>query len=374
MGATVVLALLVAAAFAAPPEFTVEEKSHWAWQPPRRPVVPTPRGSAAWITNPIDAFVLQRLETSQVEPAAPASREQLLRRLTFDLIGLPPRPEEIDAFLADDSPDAYERVVDRLLASPQYGERWGRHWLDLARYAESNGFEFDEIRPDAWRYRDYVIRAFNEDRPYDRFVQEQLAGDELFPNDPQALVATGFNLLGPDMTDSSDQVQRRLNTLNDMTDTAGLVFLGMTIGCCRCHDHKFEPLPQRDYYRLQAFFAPAAFRKDLPIADPAERAAFDSALAEYERLITPTKETMERLEAPYRRRIYEKKLANLAEEARIAHQTPAVERTIAQKELVEKTARLLVVSNPEVVQAMSEADRAEHKRLQVELIRQRTLT
>src|SRR5207249_5304913 len=144
------------------------------------------------------------------------------RRVTFDLTGWPPTPEEIEAFLADKSPDAYEKVVDRLLGSPHYGERWGRHWLDLARYADTNGYEFDEPRPDAWRYRDWVIRSFNADMPYDRFVTEQLAGDEAFPDDPDARIATGFNLLGPDMTDSADQAQRRLNTLNDKTDTAAL--------------------------------------------------------------------------------------------------------------------------------------------------------
>ena len=149
----------------------------------------------------------------------------------------------------DKSPDAWAKVVDRLLASPAYGERWGRHWLDLARYADTNGYEFDEPRPDAWRYRDYVIRSFNADKPFDRFIIEQLAGDEAFPNDPDALVATGFNLLGPDMTDSADQPQRRLNTLNDMTDTAALAFLGLTAACARCHDHKFEPFPQTDYFR-----------------------------------------------------------------------------------------------------------------------------
>src|SRR5205823_2134345 len=157
------------------------------------------------VKNPIDAFILSKLEAAGIMPAPPATREQLLRRVTFDLIGLPPSPAEIDAFLADGSPQAWERVVDRLLASPHYGERWGQHWLDLARYAESNGFEHDEIRPDAWRYRDYVIRAFNSNKPYDRFIKEQIAGDELYPNDPDALIATGFNLLGPDMTDAASQ-------------------------------------------------------------------------------------------------------------------------------------------------------------------------
>src|SRR5262249_30171963 len=158
---------------------------------------------------------------------------------------------------ADAWPRAWEHVIDRLLASPHYGERWGRHWLDLARYADSNGFEFDEHRPDAWRYRDYVIAAFNADKPYDRFVAEQMAGDELFPEQADALVATGLNLLGPDMTDASDQAKRRQDTLDDVTDTVGLAFLGLTLGCARCHDHKFDPIPQSDYYRLQAFFTPA---------------------------------------------------------------------------------------------------------------------
>src|SRR5262245_27961320 len=247
------------------------KRDHWAWKAPVRPAVPAVR-DAGWVRNPIDAFVLVRLEAEGLAPAPPATREQLLRRVTFDLTGLPPTPEEIDAFLADTAPGAYERVVERLLASPHYGERWGRHWLDLARFAESNGYEHDEVRPGAWRYRDYVIRALNGDRPYDRFVREQLAGDELYPDDPDALAATGFNLLGPDMTDSADQARRRQNTLDDMTDSAGLAFLGLTVGCARCHDHKFEPIPQRDFYRLQAFFAPAAFRPDLPVATPEEKA------------------------------------------------------------------------------------------------------
>src|SRR5579883_888315 len=193
------------------------QANHWAWKKPVRPPVPAVKDTA-WANNPIDRFILARLEAAGLRPAPPASREQLLRRVTFDLIGLPPTPAEIDAFVHDPAPNAYEKVIDRLLLSPQYGERWGRHWLDLARYAESNGYEHDEIRPNAWRYRDYVIQSFNADKPYDRFVKEQLAGDELYPDDPAAIVATAFNLLGPDMTDASDQAQRRQNTLNDMTD------------------------------------------------------------------------------------------------------------------------------------------------------------
>ncbi len=219
----------------------------------------------------------------------------------------------MDAFANDRSAGAWETVIDRLLASPRYGERWGRHWLDLARFAESNGYEFDEIRPNAWRYRDYVIASFNGDKPYDRFVVEQLAGDELFPDNPLALTATGFNLLGPDMTDASSQAQRRQNTLDDMTDTAGLVFLGLTIGCARCHNHKFEPIPQRDFYRLQAFFTPAVFRKDLPVADRETRQAYARQLTRYQQLIKAATDALTALEEPVRQKLFEAKLAALAD-------------------------------------------------------------
>jgi hypothetical protein len=341
-------------------------KEHWAWKPPVRPPLPAIK-NAAWVRNPIDAFILAKLEATGLTPAPPASREQLLRRMTLDLIGLPPTPTEIDAFLADTSPHAWKRVIDRLLASPHYGERWGRHWLDLARYADSNGYEFDEPRPDAWRYRDYVIASFNTDKPYDRFVAEQLAGDELFPEQADALIATGFNVLGPDMTDASDQAKRRQDTLNDMTDTAGLVFLGLTLGCARCHDHKFEPIPQSDYYRLQAFFAPASFRRDLPIASAGQRVSHEAAARQYTALVKPIRDALADLETPYRRRLYEKRLAALADEARAAHQTPAEKRTAAQKALVEKTDRLLVVAPQAIVEAMTPEDRRRQRDLQEQL-------
>ena len=344
------------------------QREHWAWTRPVRPTVPAVQDSA-WVRNPVDAFVLARLEAAGLRPAAAAPREQLLRRVTLDLTGLPPTPREIDAFVSDPSPDAWEKVVERLLASPRYGERWGRHWLDLARFAESNGYEFDEVRPDAWRYRDYVIAAFNDDKPYDRFVKEQLAGDELYPDDPAALVATGFNVLGPDMTDSSDQPQRRQNTLNDMTDTAGLVFLGMTVACARCHDHKFEPIPQTDYYRLQAFLTPAVFRRDLPIATGRQRAGYEAAFKDYTALVKPIQDEITALEEPYRGRLLEEKLAKLSDEAQAAHRTPEARRTAAQKELVDKTTRLLGISPQSVVQAMTAADRARHVELLEELKR-----
>src|SRR5436853_169435 len=248
---------------------------------------------------------------------------------------------------------SFSRLLDRLLASPRYGERQATFWLDLVRYAESDGFKADDPRPNAWRYRDYVIRSFNRDKPYDRFIREQLAGDELYPDDPDALIATGFNLLGPDMTDSSDQAQRRQNTLNDMTDTAGLAFLGLTVACARCHDHKFEPIPQTDYYRLQAFFTPVVFRRDLPIATAAERAAHQAAERAYAALVRPIQDELADLERPYREKLYAERLAKLSDEARAAHQTPEERRTAAQKEVVEKTNRLLGVSPQSIVQALT---------------------
>src|SRR5437899_3171625 len=204
------------------------DRQHWAFQP-LKPVQPPRVESKSEVQNPIDRFILCQLRTNHLQLAPRAAREQLIRRLSFDLIGLPPTIEEIDAFVHDSSARAYEKLVDRLLASPHYGERWGRHWLDLARFAESHGFEHDAVRPHSWRYRDYVIKSFNADKPYDRFIREQLAGDQLLPDDPDSLIATSFNLLGPDMVDSADQVQRRHNTLNDMTDPAAPVFLGQTI-------------------------------------------------------------------------------------------------------------------------------------------------
>jgi len=353
---------------------TAEQRKHWSWQPlirPELPSLPPPSPGRVkdthWPRNPVDRYILARLEAAGLQPAMPASRTQLLRRVTLDLIGLPPTLDEIRDFNTDPSPFAWEKVIDRLLASPHYGERWGRHWLDLVRFAESNGYEFDELRPDAWRYRDYVIQSLNDDKPFDRFIKEQLAGDELFPADPQALVATGFNLLGPDMTDSSDQLQRRHNTLNDMTDTTALVFLGMTLGCARCHDHKFEPISQADYFRLQAFFAPAQFRHDLPVMRPDQRAGFELALARFKAVLQPLQDALTKLEEPHRHKLREEKLARLPEDVQQAHRTPSEQRSPAQQELVEKTVRQVGVALADVVKLMSSSEQARHRDLQEQI-------
>ncbi|HZY89725.1 MAG TPA: DUF1549 domain-containing protein, partial [Gemmataceae bacterium] len=228
----------------------------WSLQPVRRP--PLPRvARPEWCRTPIDAFVLARLEASGLAPAPEADRRTLLRRLTLDLTGLLPTPEEVDAFAADRSPDAYEHAADRLLASPAYGERWGRHWLDVVRFAESHGYEMNTLRPGAWPYRDYVIRAFNSALPYSRFVREQLAGES--DRDPLSAAATGFLVGGPhDLVvnaTAEGKRQQRMDDLFDIVSTTGTTFLGLTVGCARCHDHKFDPISQKDFYGLQAVFA-----------------------------------------------------------------------------------------------------------------------
>jgi hypothetical protein len=245
------------------------------------------------IRDPIDAFVLARLRAEGLRPAPEADRRTLIRRVTFDLTGLPPTPEEVDAFVSDPSPDAYERLVDRLLADPRYGEQWGRHWLDVVRYAETEGFEYDREHPGAWRYRDYVVRAFAEDRPYDRFVREQLAGDETAPDDRDALIAAGFHRLGPVRRNAGNPelAFSRHEVLTEMTDALGAVFLGLTVGCARCHDHKFDAFSQEDYYRLQAFLA-AAQEHDVILAPPAAQAEWKARNEKLQKEIKKVKESL----------------------------------------------------------------------------------
>ena len=336
--------------------------NHWAFQPVARVEPPTAQASSG-NHHPIDRLV-RAAPTPKAHDFAPrASREQLIRRVTFGLIGLPPTPEEIDAFSYDRSPDAWDRLIDRLLASPHYGERWARHWLDLARFAESDGFEHDALRPHSWRYRDYVIQSFNEDKPYERFIREQVAGDELWPGEPSALIATAFNLLGPDMVDSADQVQRRLNTLNDATDTTASVFLGLTFGCARCHDHKFEPITQHDYFSMQAFFTPVKFEHDLPVPTSAERKAHDESMTQYRAKADTTQKQLDALEAPHRARLYEQKLDKLSEDAQLAHRTPKASRTMEQEGTVQETAPALKITDAEVVKLLSKEETIRRKQL-----------
>src|SRR4051812_7714431 len=253
-----------------------QTNTHWAFQPAVRPTLPA--ASAARVTeNAIDRFILAALEQKKLTPSPEADRRTLIRRVYFDLTGLPPTPDEVSAFAEDRDPAAYERLIDRLLASPRYGERWARHWLDVVHFGESHGYDKDKIRLHAWPYRDYVIRSFNQDKPYSRFVQEQLAADVLFPGDPSLIPALGFAAAGPfnqsalvEQVDGTDCRKIALNLdRDDMVGSLAATFLSVTVHCARCHEHKFDPISQRDYYRLQAVFAGVG-RAERPIeTDPA---------------------------------------------------------------------------------------------------------
>ncbi|MGL4553207.1 MAG: DUF1549 domain-containing protein, partial [Gemmataceae bacterium] len=253
---------------------TAKDREWWAYRPLKRPAVPDAGGA------PIDRFVRAKLMSAGLSPNPPASRLALARRAYYDLTGLPPTPEQVDAFLTDARPDAYERLVDQLLASPAYGERWGRHWLDLVRYAESHGYERDSAKPFAWRYRDYVVAAFNDNKPYDRFVHEQLAGDDL--GTAEGLIATGYYRLGIWDDEPADKLLAKYDVLDGVVSTTSNVFLGMSVGCARCHDHKKDPIPQKDYYRLLAVFRDVTDmnRENLrKVATPAERERHAAAVA-----------------------------------------------------------------------------------------------
>ena len=234
-------------------QITAKDRAHWAFQPVKEPPIPTVK-NAAWVTNPIDAFILARLEAKGLSPNPPADKRQLVRRLYYDLTGLPPTPAEVEAFVADSSPGAYDALVDRLLDSPHYGEKWGRigsTWFAMPRPTATSA---TIAKPNVWRYRDYVIRSLNEDKPYDQFVREQLAGDELSPPTPDSLIATGYYRLGIWDDEPADRDLARYDELDDIVATTGQVFLGLTVDCARCHDHKIDPIPQKDYYKLLSFF------------------------------------------------------------------------------------------------------------------------
>lgn len=295
----------------------------WAFTTPKRPTLPKVKSASS---NPIDAFISERTEAAGITLSPMADRRVLIRRLTFDLLGLPPTPEEIEAFVSDRSPDAYRRLIDRLLASQHYGERWARLWLDLVRYADSDGFKSDRLRPDAFRYRDWVIKALNADMPYDRFLSLQLAGDEIAPGDPDALIATGFYRHYPDEDNATGLHQRRQEILDDITDTVGATFLGLTFGCARCHDHKYDPIRQEDYFRLQAFFA--GFNpKCVPLSDggPAGK--------HWREVTDQLRKQMESIESKAQQDHWKDRFPRFPLEVRQAVQTPVGKRTPLQAQI-----------------------------------------
>jgi hypothetical protein len=299
-----------------------KEKSWWAYQPVKRPALPA--GQAA---NPVDRFLDARLAQESLTAAPEADRAVLIRRATFDATGLPPSPEEVAAFVKDPDPQAYPKLVDRLLASPAYGQRMARAWLDLVRYADSDGFRIDDFRPTAWRYRDYVIKAYNENKPYDRFVQEQLAGDELFPGDPDALTALGYLRHWIYEYNNRDARGQWENILNDVTDTTGDVFLGAGMLCARCHDHKFDPILQRDYYALRSFF-----NNTLPVEDRIawtkdEAAEHARKLAKWEQETQSIRAEIAALEKKYRADATRKAIEIFPDDVQAMINKPADQRT-----------------------------------------------
>ncbi len=324
--------------------FTPAQRNYWAFQPVRRTEPPAVQ-NRNWIVNPIDGFIAAKLEAKGLKPSPPADRITLLRRASFDLIGLPPTPQEVEQFVADQSPAAYEKVVDRLLASPRYGERWARHWLDLARYAESEGFKSDETRPNAWRYRDYVIQSFNANKPYDRFVKEQIAGDELWPNDPQARVATAFNRHYPDESNARNLMQRRQEILNDVTDTVGATFLAMTYGCARCHTHKFDPILHTDYYRLQAFFANTAADDEIPMIAPQEMADYRAKKEVWNFKTKPIRDQIASLIDEPRAKLLKEFVDKYPAEIQAVIAKPAAERTPFDWQMYAKAKPYLVIDD-----------------------------
>ncbi len=285
---------------------TEEAKKYWAYQPVRRPDVPEIRNPKFEIRNPIDAFIAAKWEAKGLKPVKPAEKAALARRAYYDLLGLPPTPEEIDAFVNDKSPDAWEKLIDKLLASPQYGEKWGRHWLDVVRFAETNGYERDGPKPFAWRYRDYVIKSFNDDKPYTQFVKEQLAGDEISGFNPDAIIATGYYRLGIWDDEPADPELAIFDGYDDLVAVTGQAFLGVTFNCARCHDHKVDPIPSADYYKMVAFFRdirPYSENRDVrsafnlsDITPPDQRAKYEAELKQREARLGEIKKAMTAIE------------------------------------------------------------------------------
>ncbi len=311
-------------------EITAADREWWSFKKPVRYPVPTV-ADARWKANPIDAFIKKALDEKGLQPAPQADRNTLIRRVYLDLTGLLPAPQEVDAFVNDSSPQAYESLVDKLLNSSHYGERWARHWLDVVRYADSSGFEHDRDNAEAWRYRDYVIKAFNEDKPYDQFLVEQLAGDEVDNPTQDSLIATAYYRVGPRVRfREKDNPQYRYDYLDDMVATTFRGFLGMSVNCARCHDHKFDPITRMDYYRSVAMFF-GYVNYDHPLVPREEAARYEKLKLEADAKIRQLRQQVADIEGPYKKVEFEKKLATLPEDIQLAVKTPEDHRTPGQK-------------------------------------------
>jgi len=370
-GAAPAEAKSTAPAYAGAKSVSDQQRDYWAFKRAVRPAVPKPKLLSkfpSWGHNPIDAFILAALEEKGLTPSPPADKRTLLRRVTIDLTGLPPTPEEIEAFLADNSPGAYRKVVRRLLASPRYGERWAQHWLDVARFAETNGFELDQDREQAWRYRDYVVRSLNEDKPYDRFILEQVAGDEIAPDSFEMYVATGFLRGGPQhvVSGNQDLALNRQEWLTEVVNGLGSAFLGITVGCARCHDHKFDPIPQADYYRLQAFFA-AADNFDYKNPTQQEKEAYEAVVKAHKEKLKPITDEIAAIEKPYRERLKAEKRSKLEMHYLQALAIDEKQRTEEQKRLAKEAMNMLEIKWDELVSRLTPEDRARRAALRAKM-------
>ena len=340
----------------------------WAFQPLQRPAVPQLPGRAGrQVRTPVDAFLLQRLARRQARFSPIATRQTRLRSACINLVGLPPTEDLLQTMPGELQPAAWSRLLDRLLANPHYGEAWGRDWLDLVRYAETDGFKSDAERPQAYRYRDYVIRAYNEDRSYARFIQEQLAGDELFPEDREAIVATGFNRMWPDESNASNVELARQDALNDLTANVGNVFLGLSIGCAQCHDHKFDPILQTDFYRLQAYFAGIILTGEVPLGSPEQLRVYQDRLSDWLAGSRPVREELRKLEAPARSRAFLEKRRKFSRSVLDAVDTAIEDRSARQHQLAFWSERQLPIDEKQLLTQFNSDQKSRRTELKARL-------
>lgn len=345
---------LIAALLALPlaaqvPNFKPQQRRWWSIQPVTATTPPVlDEAGRSWARNEIDHFIYDKLKAKNIQPSAAASRADYIRRLTLDLTGLPPTPAEAQAFLSDNKPGAEERLVDRLLASPRYGERWGRHWLDVVRYSDSDGFKQDDTRPNMWRYRDWVIQSLNEDKPYDRFIREQIAADELYPGDLKALPGIGFLRLFEDEFNQAHVRLRRQELLNDLTDNTAYAFMGVTLACARCHDHKFDPLLHKDYYRLQAHFANLHIVDDAPVVPRAQVEEHRRQMEQYRQIAKPVLDKIDAFMHTPRLSFRKQYSERLPEEVQAIFAMPAADRSPIQWQIYHKAITQIEVPDAEV--------------------------
>ncbi len=348
---------------------TQAERNYWAFKLPVQ--APLPHLDDSHVTNPIDRFLETARHAHALTAAPRADRHTLVRRAYLDALGLPPTPEQVDAFVSDRSPDAWERLIDGLLASPHYGERYGRLWLDVARYADSAGFEYDTHRPNAWRYRDYVIKSFNEDKPYDRFLIEQIAGDEMDGRTDDSLIATGFLRMGPRVLfREKDNPERRYDYLDEIIGTIGKGTLGLTVNCARCHNHKFDPISQKDYYKIEASLF-GYVETEVPLAPKAEADAYLAKNEEIDAKIAGLSEAIEKLERPYRDRLQLEQIEQKFPESVVrVISKPESQRTPGDNLLVTQVLKAASVSSERIDQVLTADDSARKKTLVAQIAAQ----